>query len=65
MTEYQVLHGKPPGNIAALVSMLRDQITSSYYTITLDPARAGAVEVATPGHPATPGDANCAYAGLG
>ena len=65
VAEYQVLNGRPPGNLAALASMLRDPVTSAYYSITVDPASPGAVEVATPQHPAAPGDANCAYAGLG
>jgi hypothetical protein len=63
--EYEVLHGTPPADIAALASMLRGPVTSSYYTITLDPTRAGAVDVATPYHSGTLGDANYAYAGLG
>ena len=28
VAEYQVLNGKPPGNVAALASMLRDPVTS-------------------------------------
>ena len=65
VAEYQVLHGRAPGDLAALAAMLRDPVTSAYYSITVDPTSPGAVEVATPEHPAAPGDTNCAYAGLG
>jgi hypothetical protein len=59
---YQALNGHAPADIAALGSLLKDPVASPRFTITINPQHPGQVEVATPGHPASPGDGNCAYA---
>lgn len=55
--------GHNPTSIDQLAGWLKDPVTSPYFTITLDSSGSGAVDVATPGHPGSPGTANCAYAG--
>jgi hypothetical protein len=63
VADYEVVNGRPPTDMAALRPMLRGPINSSRFVISLNPTRLGQVEVAAPGHPATPGDAACTYAG--
>jgi hypothetical protein len=63
LDEYRIMHGQRPATMAALAPMLRDTVSSQYYTITIDTVGPGTVAVATPGHPTAAGDANCAYAG--
>ena len=63
VSEFEVLNGRPPKAMSDLSSMLKDQPSSAYFTITVDSAHPGQVDVATQGHPAAPGDGNCAYAG--
>ena len=58
---YATLNGHPASSIEALSPMLKDPLTSTHWTLSMSPT--GQLEVATAGHPATPGDANCAYAG--
>jgi hypothetical protein len=60
---YQTLYGKPPAGISDLRSIPRDSVSSSRFTISIDPGHPGQVEVAAGGHPAVQGDTNCAYAG--
>jgi hypothetical protein len=60
---YEVLNGRPPDNMTALRSVLRDPVSSSRFSITIDPARPGQVDVAAGDHPAAPGDGNCTFAG--
>ena len=58
---YATLNGHPAPNIQALGSMLKGPVTSTRWSLTISPS--GQVEVATAGHPAAPGDANCSFAG--
>jgi hypothetical protein len=60
---YQAEHGLSPASLGALSSWLRDPVTSPYFTIAIDPHHAGVVEVGTKGHPLSPGELNCQYAG--
>jgi hypothetical protein len=62
VSEYQELHDSWPSSISQVESMLRDQLSSSHFTIAMYPGRPGQLEVAAPGHSPTPGDSNCAYA---
>ena len=48
--------------MAELESFVKVALISSAFIITIDPHVPGRLEVATPGHPAQPGNANCAYA---
>lgn len=57
---YEAINGHAPSSIAALQSELKDPVSSRYYTFGLNAQ--GQVTVATKGHPAGPGDANCAFA---
>jgi hypothetical protein len=61
-SEFQTLNGRPPASLAELEPFFKDPLTSSAFTITVSSDVAGQLEVETPGHPAQPGDANCAYA---
>jgi hypothetical protein len=58
--EYQTMNGRPASGMSDVAQYLRDPVTSRYFTITVV---SGKVEVATPGHPATVGEGNCAFAG--
>ena len=58
---YEAINGHAPTNIAALQGELKDPVTSPDYTFGIDAK--GQITVATKSHPASPGDANCAYAG--
>ncbi len=60
---YQTLNGKLPASMTAIQSLFKDPVSSSYFTLSIDPRQPGTVDVATPGHPALAGDANCAHAG--
>ena len=57
---YEAVNGHPAPNVAALQAMLKDPVNGVGFQITLD--QSGRAEVATPGHPSSAGDANCAYA---
>lgn len=57
---YTADQGHPPGAMSDLAGMLRDPVTSPYFTISI--GSTGQIEVATPGHAATPGAGNCAFA---
>lgn len=61
--EYETQTGTGPTNIDQLRSLLRDPVVTSQYTISIDRRLAGEIDVATPSHPASPGESNCAYAG--
>ncbi len=61
--DYQALNKTPPANMAVLQTLLPDPLTSSGFTITIDPHHPGQVDVAAGAHPAQAGDGNCAYAG--
>jgi hypothetical protein len=63
VAEYRLLNGKPPQNVSALQSFLKDPVSSKQFTISLDAHHDGVVEVAAGGRPAAPGDGNCDYAG--
>jgi hypothetical protein len=60
---YEALNGKPPAEMAQLAPIIRQSLSSSRFTITIDRAHPGQVEVAAGGHGAAPGDGNCDYAG--
>jgi len=60
---YTTFNGHPPASMTQLSQYLRDPVTSSQFVISLDPFMVGKIDVATPGHPAAPGDANCEFAG--
>ena len=59
---YETLNGHPPPSMAALGSILKDNIDSSAYTITIDSHHRDQIDVATQGHPASAGDGNCSFA---
>ena len=61
--EFEYDTGTGATNISELRGFLHDPVATPQYTITIDRSLAGEIDVATPGHPASPGDANCAYAG--
>lgn len=63
VSEYEALNGRPPIAITSIADMLKDPLGNPNFTIEVDPAGTGTVEVATPGHPSSPGDVNCDYAG--
>lgn len=56
---YRALNSQPPTSMSQLTPFLRDPVTRTYFTIGLG---ATGVTVSTAGHPAMPGDSNCAYA---
>jgi hypothetical protein len=60
---YEALNGKPPADMAQLKPIIRQSINSTRFSIRINPAKPGQVEVAAGGHEATPGDGNCGYAG--
>lgn len=59
---YESLNGQAPRNMVDLGSILRSPVSTSAYSITIDPHRPGEIDVSTDGHPAMAGDANCAFA---
>lgn len=61
--EFEAETGSGPTSLNQLQSLLHGQVVSSGYTISIDRNLAGEIEVSTPGHPASPGNANCSYAG--
>ncbi len=63
VSEYAAVNGKWPTDMKQVAAMTREPITSTRFEITINPAKPGQVEVAAGGHPALPGDDNCAYAG--
>lgn len=60
---YETLNGHPPKDTADLSTLIKDPLSSPYFTISIDPYLAGQVDVATKGHVSSPGDGNCSYAG--
>jgi len=60
---YQVENGSLPTSMGPLRSLLRSPVSSVYFTIIIDPHRAGVVEIGTAGHSPLPGEGNCAFAG--
>ena len=60
-TEYATVYGREPATISQLQSFLKDPLLSTRFTIAVDPDVPGRIEAAASGHPALPGDANCAY----
>jgi hypothetical protein len=61
-SDFVTLEGRQPATMAELESFYKGSLTSGTFTITVNPHVAGQLEVATPGHPAQPGSANCAFA---
>lgn len=63
VAEYETETGTGPTNISQLHSLLREAVVTSQYTISIDRSLAGEIDVATPSHRPSPGEANCDYAG--
>lgn len=61
--EWQVEHGSPPTSTSELQRALRDPLSSTGYTIEVDPWHLGVLGVLTRTHPFTDGPGNCAFAG--
>ena len=61
--EYQAQHGQLPKTTADVQAYLNDPLSSRQFTITIDSAHPGQLEVATRGHLASDGPSNCAFAG--
>jgi hypothetical protein len=59
---YEAQTGSPPTATAEVQALLRDPLSSAFFTITIDPTKPGHLEVATRGHPAADGDSNCTAA---
>ena len=57
---YATLNGHAAADLVVLAPLLRGVTSSPYFTFSIV---GGQVEVASPSHPATPGDANCDTAG--
>ena len=57
---YAAEHGHPPASVSDLSGILRDPVTSPYFTISIGPT--GQVDVAAAGHVAASGAGNCAFA---
>jgi len=62
VSEYEAVQGQPPRTMADLSGMLKGLVASSRFTILINSARPGQVEVSTPDHAPAPGDTNCAFA---
>jgi len=60
---YQAVKGSLPTSMGSLKSLLHSSVASLYFTIIIDPHRAGVVEVGTTSHSRLPGEGNCAFAG--
>jgi hypothetical protein len=59
---YEAINGRPPASMADLQTVLRGPISSTRFSITINRARPGEIDVAAGGRPPQPGSANCAYA---
>lgn len=57
---YETQNGRPPTSVSDLRPYLRDALTGQGFTLTIE---SGRIAVATPGHAASSGPANCAFAG--
>lgn len=59
-SDYKLLNDRPAPNLSALDQILGSKsVSSPYFMISVT---VGSVNVATLGHPAAPGNGNCAYA---
>lgn len=63
VSEYQVERGALPTQAIQLQPYFRGTLTTPAFTLSIDPVRPGQLEVQTPGHAASDGNANCRYAG--
>jgi hypothetical protein len=63
LSDYEAEEGSRPTKISEVQALIRDPLSSAFFQITIDPLRPGSLEVATPGHAASDGDANCETAG--
>lgn len=63
VSEYQLQHGSVPTSVTQLAGYFRGTISTSGFSLTVDPGRPGRLQVQTPGHPASDGNGNCSYAG--
>lgn len=61
--EFEYDTGTGATNMSQLQGFLHGSVSTPQYTISIDRSLAGEIDVATPGHPAAPGDGNCADAG--
>ena len=61
--EFEYDTGTGATSMNQLQGFLHGPVSTPQYTISIDRSLAGEIDVATPGHPASPGDSNCAYAG--
>ncbi len=59
VSTYKTINGHDPTSMSDLSSVQSQSVTNAGWTIGLDPNNPGQVTVASPGHPATDGDANC------
>ena len=57
---YETQNGRPPTSVSDLRPYLRDTPTGQGFTLTI---QSGRIAVATPGYAASPGPANCTFAG--
>jgi hypothetical protein len=60
---YEAETGSPPTAVAEVQALIRDPLSSAFFTITIDPNEPGQLQVATRGHPAVDGDGNCTVSG--
>ena len=60
---YEAETGSRPTSISQVQPLLRDPLSSAFFTIEIDPRKPGQLQVAAHDHPAAGGDANCAAAG--
>ena len=63
VSAYEALHSQHPATMKELASMIRGPVSTYFYAITIDPHHPGRIDVSTPGHAETPGDAACRFAG--
>ena len=59
VSTFKTINGQDPTSMSDLSSVQSQSVTNTGWTIGLDPNNPGQVTVASPGHPATDGDANC------
>ena len=63
VSEYQVEHGSLPTSVTQLSAYFHGSLSTSRFSLAIDPGRPGQVQVQTPGHPTSDGNGNCAFAG--
>ena len=63
ITLYQAEHGQLPTTNAEVQSYLKDPLSTKRFSISIDGAHPGQLQVSVPGHPVSDGPSNCAFAG--